>query len=76
MPISLLNPATKQFIQVDTGAVANETLLLNILIELRMQSTFLKMMVGGRCHDELNDMRFDFAHDAQSLTAGVTLLEI
>jgi hypothetical protein len=72
MSISLYDPARQQFISVDGGQIATGVLLLNILIELRVHSLFLKEQNHGRCHDELAEIRNNLADDPQSLTGGMT----
>ena len=63
----LYDPAKGQWVQVDSGAVSQSILLLNILIELRLHTLFISLENRGRCKDEINDLREDIANDPQSL---------
>lgn len=66
--LKLLDPATGMFDDVDYGNMSQGLILLNILIELRVQSAFLQAQNVGIVSDDLPQMRLDAASEPTSLT--------
>lgn len=66
MSIQVLNPGTGQFVLADQGQVSNETLLLNILVELRVISQFLQAQ-NPQIADDLSSLRADQVTDPISI---------
>ncbi len=71
--ISLYDPDSMQFASVDTGQQAQATLLLNILIELRVQNMYLQAQNLGVIGSDLDQLRMDVVGGV-SPSAGQTLI--
>jgi hypothetical protein len=64
--LKLLDPSTGTFVQVDTGGIS--LLLINILIELRVHTHYMKAMNLGLISDSAAQLRLDVCQDPSSLT--------
>jgi hypothetical protein len=67
MKYQLFNPSRGQFEFVDGGQLGVETLLLNILMELRVHSVYLQAQ-NPQVADDLNNLRLDVVNDPLSFT--------
>ena len=68
MRMTLYNPTRAQFCEVDAGQVGTETLLINILIELRVQSLMIQQQAGQLAADDLDQLRCDIVNDPKTFT--------
>jgi hypothetical protein len=65
--LKLLDPATGVFSVLDGGNIAINLLLVNILLEMRVQNQYLSQMNMGVVADEPDQLRRDQTFDPASL---------
>jgi hypothetical protein len=63
MRLQIFDPARNQFVVVAADQVGMETLLLNILIEARIQSMMIQAMNPRIVDDDLSNLRKDAVSD-------------
>ena len=68
MALKLYSPDVGMFIDLDSGHFAQGTLLLNILIELRVQTDLILACNPGVVKDDVAALRADVISDPASFT--------
>lgn len=68
--ITLWNPTTQVFEKVNGDNVSPTEMLLNILIEMRVQSVILSAMNQDVLKDEVENIRADVANDSNNFVTG------
>jgi hypothetical protein len=67
MAIRIYDPAVNAYVQVDSGNVSQSALLLNILIELQVQTLYLQNQNIGIVNDDPVTLRNDIVNNPSGI---------
>jgi hypothetical protein len=67
MSIQLYDPNSNSYVQLDSGRVSQEMLLVNILIELQVHTMYLQQMHTGVVDDDPIQLRKDIVNNPSTI---------